>query len=100
MIRYSEITEKNPREIVLLRGRGCRWRRCRFCDYHLDSSKDEEANYELNQEVLSKVTGKYGSLEVINSGSLWGRSRKSAEKKEFRSFALRLTGCTEKKLSL
>lgn len=69
MIRYSEITEKNPREIVLLRGRGCRWRRCRFCDYYLDSSKDEEANYELNQEVLSKVTGKYGSLEVINSGS-------------------------------
>ena len=36
MERYSVITEKNPREIVLLRGAGCAWRRCRFCDYHLD----------------------------------------------------------------
>ena len=68
-IRYSVITEKNPREIVMLRGSGCRFKRCRFCDYHLDSSKNEEENYELNREVLKKVTGQYGSLEVINSGS-------------------------------
>lgn len=69
MQRYGIITEKNPREIVLLRGSGCRWRRCRFCDYHLDFSKDTEANYRLNKEVLSHVTGVYGTLEVINSGS-------------------------------
>ncbi len=69
MVRYSVITEKNPREIVLLRGSGCRWKKCRFCDYHLDFSKDEEANYRLNQEALSNVTGAYHSLEVINSGS-------------------------------
>ncbi len=69
MIRYSIITEKNPREIVLLRGRGCQWRRCRFCDYHLDYSKDADANYELNREPLARVTGCYGRLEVINSGS-------------------------------
>ncbi len=69
MQRYGIITEKNPREIVLLRGSGCRWRRCRFCDYHLDFSKDAEANYRLNKDVLSHVTGVYGKLEVINSGS-------------------------------
>lgn len=67
--RYSEITEKNPREILLLRGSGCKWRRCSFCDYHLDFSLDEESNYQLNKKELAKVTGKYSKLEVINSGS-------------------------------
>ena len=69
MIRYSIIHEKNPREIVLLRGTGCRWCRCTFCDYHLDSSKNEQDNFTLNQQVLAKVTGAYHHLEVINSGS-------------------------------
>lgn len=54
---------------MLLRGTGCRWRRCTFCDYHLDFSPDEDSNFALNQEVLRQVTGKYGRLEVINSGS-------------------------------
>lgn len=67
--RYAVIHEKNPREIVMLRGKGCSWRRCRFCDYHLDSSPDEEANFLLNKEQLQKVTGAYHKLEVINSGS-------------------------------
>lgn len=67
--RYSRITEKNPREIVMLRGNGCAWRRCRFCDYHLDASFDQAANYALNKQVLSRVTGVYQRLEVINSGS-------------------------------
>ncbi len=69
LTRYSEITEKNRREIVLLRGAGCKWRRCTFCDYHLDFSPDEDSNFALNQTVLGQVTGKYGKLEVINSGS-------------------------------
>lgn len=69
MVRYSIIHEKNPREIVLLRGTGCRWRRCTFCDYHLDSSNNEEDNFKLNQQAMSKVTGIYHHLEVINSGS-------------------------------
>lgn len=69
MERYSIITERNPREIVLLRGRGCSWRRCRFCDYHLDFSTDEQENYRLNHKELAKVTGRYHKLEVINSGS-------------------------------
>lgn len=67
--RYAVISEKNPREIVMLRGKGCSWRRCRFCDYHLDFSADEHANFILNQEQLRKVTGIHKKLEVINSGS-------------------------------
>lgn len=69
MERYSVITEKNPREIVLLRGSGCKWRKCSFCDYHLDFSTGENENYELNKAELDKVTGKYNKLEIINSGS-------------------------------
>ena len=69
LIRYSVIAEKNPREIVLLRGTGCRWRRCRFCDYHLDFSRDTAENAALNRAVLAQVTGQFGRLEVINSGS-------------------------------
>ena len=69
MQRYSVITEKNPREILLLRGSGCKWRKCAFCDYHLDFSKDEAANFALNSEVINQVTGEFGKLEVINSGS-------------------------------
>lgn len=69
MQRYSVIETKNPREIVLLRGRGCRYKRCTFCDYHEDASNDEAANLVVNREALSMVTGRYGVLEVINSGS-------------------------------
>lgn len=67
--RYSFINDKNPREIVLLRGSGCKWRRCRFCNYHLDFSSDQAANDALNLSVLSHVTGKSNVLEMINSGS-------------------------------
>lgn len=67
--RYGVIEQKNPREIVLLRGSGCQWRRCRFCDYHLDFSTDAAANLALNRSVLTQVTGRYHRLEVINSGS-------------------------------
>lgn len=67
--RYGIIEDKNPREILLLRGKGCSWRKCRFCDYHLDYNLNQEANYRLNKEVLQLVTGKFGVLEIINSGS-------------------------------
>lgn len=69
LTRYSVITDKNPREIVLLRGRGCAWKRCKFCDYHLDASRDETANLALNRAALAQVTGRFGRLEAINSGS-------------------------------
>ena len=62
MERYSIIREKRPREIVLLRGSGCVYRRCTFCDYHLDCCPDPEANFALNREVLGRVTGEYGEL--------------------------------------
>ncbi len=67
--RYSIIDNKNKREIVLLRGKGCVWKKCTFCDYHLDYSNDINENFELNKEVLDKVTGIYKKLEIINSGS-------------------------------
>ena len=91
LTRYSEITEKNPREIVLLRGSGCKWRRCTFCDYHLDFSLDEESNYELNRLELAKVTGKYGKLEVINSGSFVDLDEKT--------FSLILDTCVKNNIS-
>ena len=69
MQRYSVIHEKNKREIILLRGSGCKWRRCAFCDYHLDFSRDERANFLLNLPIINRVDGIYQRLEVINSGS-------------------------------
>lgn len=66
MDRYALIHTKIPREFVLLQGTGCRWRKCTFCDYHEDVS---ERPFEVNEPVLRQVTGKYGVLDVINSGS-------------------------------
>lgn len=79
LIRYSTIPDKFPREIVLLRGSGCKWRKCSFCDYHTDSCSDENANYELNREVLSHVTGEFHRLEAINSGSFPELDEKTME---------------------
>lgn len=66
MERYSLIHNKLLREFVLLQGTGCRWRKCTFCDYHQDAS---EQPFETNKQVLQQVTGQYGVLDVINSGS-------------------------------
>lgn len=55
-----------PREFVLLQGRGCRWGKCTFCNYHLDVSDNP---FEVNKPVLERVTGEYGVLDIINSGS-------------------------------
>lgn len=67
MDRYSLIGHGSfPRELVLLQGTGCRWRRCTFCDYHGDTGGDP---FSVNREVLGRVTGEYGVLDVINSGS-------------------------------
>lgn len=75
--RYSVITEKNPREIVLLRGSGCVWKKCTFCDYHFDAGKNKEENYQLNHQELQKITGQYHHLEVINSGSFFELDEKT-----------------------
>ena len=79
MERYSIIEEKNRREIVLLRGTGCIYKKCTFCDYHLDKCDSEEENFRLNESVLKKVTGRYKCLEVINSGSVFELDRKTLE---------------------
>ncbi len=79
MERYSVITEKRKREIVLLRGSGWVYKKCTFCDYYTDSSKNNEENFKRNCEVLSRVTGKYGDLEVINSGSVFELDPKTLE---------------------
>lgn len=66
MDRYSLIRTKLPREFVLLQGLGCRWGKCAFCDYHTDTGTDP---YAINKPVLDQVTGCYGILDIINSGS-------------------------------
>ncbi len=66
MQRYSIINEGLKRELLLLQGTGCKWRKCTFCDYHTDVSSDP---FEVNRTVLSMVTGCYGRLDIINSGS-------------------------------
>lgn len=66
MDRYALIHTKMPREFVLLQGTGCRWKKCTFCDYHEDVS---EHPFNVNEPVLRQVTGRYGVLDVINSGS-------------------------------
>lgn len=55
-----------PREFILLQGTGCRWRKCTFCDYYHDASDNP---FETNRHVLQQVTGQYGVLDIINSGS-------------------------------
>ena len=66
MDRYSLIDTKLPREFLLLQGRGCRWGKCTFCDYHGDTSPTPFAT---NKAVLDYVTGKHKRLDIINSGS-------------------------------
>ncbi len=64
--RYAKITRKFPREFILLQGTGCFWKKCRFCDYFEDVSKDPFA---INKPIIEKLTGEFGVVEIINSGS-------------------------------
>ena len=66
LVRYNRITEKMPREFCLLQGLGCKWQQCTFCDYFHDVSENP---FEVNREVLEQVTGEFGVLDIINSGS-------------------------------
>ncbi len=72
--RYALITEKFPREFILLQGKGCFWKKCTFCDYYSDTSDNA---FEINRSVLQKVTGFNGVLDVINSGSTMEIDEKS-----------------------
>ena len=80
MDRYSEVTNKNIREIVLLKASPCVWGKCSFCDYIADNGTHEEEMNALNFEVLEKVTGKYEVLEVINSGSCFELPKATLER--------------------
>lgn len=64
--RYAKITKKFPREFILLQGTGCFWKKCRFCDYYEDVSENPFA---VNKPVIEKLTGEFGVVEIINSGS-------------------------------
>ena len=68
--RYARITGKIPREIVLLRSLPCIWSKCTFCDYIEDNTHDLDEIQRVADEELAKVTGEFGRLEVINSGSI------------------------------
>lgn len=76
LVRYSLITEKVPREFLLLQGTGCIWKRCTFCDYYLDVSDNP---FFINKPVLDKITGRFGTLDIINSGSCLEFDEKTVE---------------------
>ncbi|MEG1441802.1 MAG: radical SAM protein [Oscillospiraceae bacterium] len=76
LTRYSKIIEKMPREFLLLQGKGCFWKKCTFCDYHKDVSDNPFA---INQPVIDKITGEFGVVDVINSGSALEIDDKSIE---------------------
>lgn len=71
MERYSRIKNKCQREIVLLKARPCAWSKCTFCDYIEDNSTCHDEMVRINEDVLSRVTGEYGVLEVIDSASIF-----------------------------
>lgn len=70
MNRYAHITRKLPRELLLLKGLPCIWSRCTFCDYIADNTRDLAEIRRVAEQELGKVTGQFGRLEVINSGSI------------------------------
>lgn len=70
-IRYNKIKDKHQREIVLLKSFPCKYGKCSFCNYIEDNSLNEEEIDRVNLEVLKEITGEYGVLEVINSGSVF-----------------------------
>ena len=79
-IRYSKIENKNKREIVLLKSFPCKYGKCKFCNYIEDNSTDELEIDKVNLETLQEVTGEFGALEVINSGSVFELPIKTLEK--------------------
>jgi len=74
--RYARIETKLPREFLLLQGTGCFHKACRFCHYWHDVSED---TFAVNAPVLTRVTGEFGILDVINSGSIHELEQSSME---------------------
>lgn len=68
LVRYSRIDTHMKREFLLLMGTGCVWRKCLFCDYYSDIGDDP---FSVNRPVIDRVTGVYGTVDAINSGSVF-----------------------------
>ncbi len=66
--RYSIVNTHLKRELLLLQGLGCIWKRCKFCDYYHDTS---DKSFEINKAIIDKISGIYGIVDVINSGSFF-----------------------------
>ena len=80
MDRYNIITEKFPREIVLLKSRPCAYGKCAFCDYIEDNSTNNEIITSVNEEVLANVKGLYETFEVINSGNIFDLTKHTQQR--------------------
>ncbi|MFK4784778.1 radical SAM protein [Fusobacterium sp. MFO224] len=78
-IRYNKIQDKHRREIVLLKSFPCGYGRCSFCNYIEDNSLDEKEIDRVNEETIKNITGEYGVLEVINSGSVFELTKNTME---------------------
>lgn len=70
-IRYNKIKDKHKREIVLLKSFPCAYGKCSFCNYIEDNSLDENTINIINKDTIKNITGEFGVLEVINSGSVF-----------------------------
>ena len=68
LVRYARIHAHMNREFLLLQGEGCVWRKCAFCDYYDDVSDDP---FSVNKPIIDRITGVYGVVDVINSGSVF-----------------------------
>lgn len=81
MNRYSKVENvKNKREVLLLKGKPCMYSKCAFCNYILDNTEDEEEINRINIPLIEKVTGEYGVLEIINSGSIFEVTKETLKK--------------------
>ena len=43
----------------------------KICNYILDNSYDENEINQINIDLLNKITGEFGCLEIINSASVF-----------------------------
>ncbi len=78
--RYCITTDTFKREVVLLKSRFCKWRKCTFCDYWADGSQDITELNKINYKQLERITGETGVLEIINSGSIFELPKLHIEK--------------------
>lgn len=70
LVRYAKFAGHHPREVLLLKGLPCVWSRCTFCDYIDDNTTNQDLISRVADETLARVTGEFGRLQIINSGSV------------------------------